>query len=190
MGTATIIFPQTIIRCMLSALFVIGCIHTAFSQREARYALETSLDGKTTKVYEKSFCTIQLNSSSGEMNLYTDLATLQTDNKKTDSLLAQEEQIPFAVKATLSDGISGVINDENGETYHKIIGTLTVDNAASPVEVYVRVKNLADKSDVSKALMDVKFEIDPKSVSLPVLSDYFTNTLVFQVNNAFINIIK
>ncbi len=154
---------------------------------ETRYGIATTFDDKTTVSYDENYGSLILNSGSGDITFSTDLARLKTLNKRVDSLLTDLEKIPLTFKANLAQGLFAIVNEENDETYHRLVGTLVVNNQSYNAEALVRVNNFVAKSDISKALLDMSLEIDPKKVTLPVLSDYFSNVLLFQITDGIIN---
>lgn len=154
---------------------------------ETRYAIQTTFDDKKPVAYESNYGSLRINSSSGDLIFSTDLAALKTGNNKTDSLLVETGKIPFTFFGNLSQGLFGIINEENDDNYHKVLGTITINQSVYPAEAYVRINNLSDKSDISKALLDFRLQIDPRSVSIPILSDYFKNALLFLVIDGVIN---
>jgi hypothetical protein len=172
--------------CFLSA-FLLGGYNSKAQAIKTRYAIETTFDKKVPVAYEELFGSLVLNSVSGDITFTTDLADIKTGDKRTDSLLAGQENIPFVFQAGLPQGLSGVVNAENDDKFHKIVGAITVNGSSFPLEAEMRVNNLINRSDLSKALLDLRFEIDPKVVLIPILSDYFKNILLFQVSDGIIN---
>lgn len=154
---------------------------------ESRYAIETTFDDKAPTVYEENYGVVRLNTSSGDLVFTTDMAKLKTGNKKVDSLLMEQETIPLVFKGNLGQGLFGIINQENDDTYHKVVGTITVNGNSYAAAVNVKIDNMADKSNMSKALLDLKFELDPAVVTMPCLTAYFNHVLFFQLNDGYVN---
>jgi hypothetical protein len=156
---------------------------------ESRFAIETTYDGKTPVVFEENYGSLKLNSNTGDLVFTTNLKKFKTDVKSVDSLLSLQnpDMLLFKFSANLGQSIFGLINEENDNTNHKIIGTILVNNKSYPTEAYVNFKNLTEKSNLTKALIDLNFVVDPKIVIIPCLSDYFKNTLLFEMEDGYIN---
>lgn len=154
---------------------------------EARYTIETTFDGDTIMtLYEKNKGKILLNTVSGELLFKANLADIRTANDSIDSLLMDEEKLFLVFQANIGQSISDLIGKQNDDRYHKIIGTVQVDNKSYSAEAYIKFKNLSDKSDLKNLLMDLKLEVDPKQVHIPYLSDFFEHILILQVNECVV----
>jgi hypothetical protein len=154
---------------------------------ENRYAIETTLDGKTPIVYEENTGSLQLNSSTGDLIFTTNLANFKTEDKVTDSLLSDQEFVIFKFTANVGQNIFGLINDQNADKYTRITGIILVNNVSYNTEASIRLNNLTEKSNMSKALVDMKLEVNPKVIKIPYISDYFKNILLFQVDDGYVN---
>jgi hypothetical protein len=157
---------------------------------ETRFAIETTFDGKTPVSYDQNFGSLTLNSSSGELRFSTNMAKLKTGDKTIDSLLAEQDQIQLVFQGNVGQVLFGIINEENDDTYHKVLGTITVNNSTYQTVAYLKIENLSNKSDVSKSLLDLRLDIDPEVILIPYLSDYFNSHLLFQIEDGFINKMK
>ena len=153
---------------------------------DSRFAVETVLD-KATVVYEENRGALKLNSGTGELIFITNLANFQTGNKTTDSLLTEQKIMLFTFNANIGQNITGLMDQENDDKYHTITGIVTVNNVSYNTEASIRLKNLSEKSNLSKVLVDLKLEVDPKIIKLPYLSDYFKNILLFQIDDSYFN---
>ena len=161
---------------------------TAKSQTlQSRFAIETTFNDKTPIAYEENYASLKLNSNTSDLTFNTNLSNIRTGDKNVDSLLIEQENIQFTFQANLGQGLFGLINEENDDTYHKILGTITVNNINYKSEAYVKIENFADKSNMSKSLLDFKLQFDPKIIIIPYLSNYFNNTVLFQMNGGIIN---
>jgi hypothetical protein len=161
---------------------------SAAQLQQSRFVIETTLDGKSPAIYEENYGTVRLSPNTGDISFYTNLADVKTNNAKTDSLLQKQETIRFSFEGNLREGLASIINEVNNDKFHKVEGTLYINTVAYPMEAYVKIDNFGDRSNFSKAMMDLKLTVDPAIISLPCLSDYFKNTLVMQVNDGAINI--
>jgi hypothetical protein len=173
------------------SLLVMLVLYFSFIMRaqtvQTRYTIETTFNDTITTTYEGNYGSIKLSSTTADLLFTTNLANLKTGNKKIDSLLIEQERIPFSFQGNLGQGLFGIINEENDDTFHKITGTITVDNISYPAEARIRIENLPDKTNISKALLDLILEFDPKVVKIPFLSTYFNNKLLFQINDGVVN---
>ena len=154
---------------------------------DSRFAIETTLEDKATVVYEENRGALKLNSSTGELIFITNLANFQTGNKTIDSLVSEQKIMLFTFNANIGQNIPGLMDEQNDDKYHAITGIVTVNNLSYNTEAFIRLKNLSEKSNLSKVLVDLKLEIDPKIVKLPYLSDYFKNVLLFQIDDSYFN---
>lgn len=168
-------------------LMVFSCTVNAQSQLgNTRYALETTFND-TAVVYEESNGVLKLNYVTNDLTFSTTLNQLTTGNKNIDSLLLNEAKINFDFTANLEQGLFGLIKQENDDTYHTIIGTITINNISYTAQAQIRVNNFGDKSNTSKALFDFKLQFNPKKIIIPILSNYFTNDALIQINDGRIN---
>jgi len=154
---------------------------------DSRYVVETTLDNKTPVVYEDNRGAFKFNINTGDLLFVTNLSNFKTGNKTTDSLLSEQEVILFTFSANTGQNLSGLIDQQNDDKYHSVTGIITVNNVTYNKEGFYRLKNLSERSNLSKVLVDLKLEIDPKVIKLPYLSDYFKNTLIFEVEDNFMN---
>ena len=174
----------------ISFLLIVGIFlpKAATSQIiESRFAIETTFNDKTPIAYEENYGSLKLNSNTSDLIFTTNLANIRTGDKKVDSLLIEQENIPFTFRANLGQGLFSLINEENDDAYHKILGEITVNNVTYQAEAYVKIENFSDKSNMSKALLDLKLQLDPKAITIPFLSAYFNNIILFQINDGIIN---
>lgn len=153
---------------------------------ETRYAIETKTLENEPKVFEENFGALKLNNALGDLSFTTNLANLITGNKKIDSVLAEREQISFYFQANILQNLNARAVQENDNELHRITGSITVNTIIYPCEAFISIKNLQDKSSSTKLLIDLRFEVDPKTVIIPVLSEYFNYTLIFQIYNGVI----
>ena len=173
--------------CLLETVLLLFSIGLKAQTMQTRFTIETTFNDTTTATYEGNYGSIKLNSTTSDLVFTTNLANLKTGSKRIDSLLIEQERVQFTFQGNLGRGLFGIINEENDDTFHKITGTITVDDVSYPAEARIRIENLPDKSNISKALLDLIIEFDPKVVKIPFLSTYFTNKLLFQVNDGVVN---
>ncbi len=169
---------------------IIICASTCTAQSQlanTRYAIETTFNDTLIVVYEQNNGVLKLNVVNNDLTFSTLLNQLTTNNKRIDSLLVTETNISFDFTANLEQGIWGLIKDENDDTYHNLQGTITINNVAYTTQAQIRVNNFGEKSNVSKALLDFKLQINPQKIIIPVLSTYFNHDILFQVNDGSIN---
>lgn len=157
---------------------------------ETRYAIETTFDGKTPVTFEEMFGALNLNSNTGELTFTTNLAKLKTGNKTVDSLLNEQALLPFTFQGSLGQDLFAIIKDQNDDTFHKVVGSVTVNNINYPSIAQVKIENISNKSDISKTFLDLRLEIDSKVIRIPYLSDYFNSILLFQIENGVLNKLK
>lgn len=157
---------------------------------ETRYAIETTFDGKTPVTYEQIYGSLRLNSTNGELTFTTNLAKLKTGNSTIDSTLSEVERLPFSFQGMLGQDLFGIIKDVNDDSYHKVVGSVTVNNVSYSTIAMLKIENISNKSDMSKMLLDMRLDIDPKVIIIPYLSDYFNNILIFQIEDGTVNKLK
>jgi hypothetical protein len=170
----------------LLLIILVLSINSRAQNTEIRFAVETTFNDTVSIAYEQNYGSLKYNSGTSDLIFTTNLANFKTGNKKIDSLLIDKEQIQFLFQSNLGLGFFGVVREENDNIYHKITGTVIVNNISYPTEAFVAVENFADKSSPGKILLDLKLEINPKIVIIPYLSNYFNNVLVFQVSDGII----
>lgn len=154
---------------------------------ETRFGIETTFDGKTPVAYEGNYGAIKLNTNTSELVFQTNLADIKTRNKKVDSLLNEVETIAFIFKGNVGIDVFKLITEQNDDTYHKILGSVIVDNIVYQAEGYIKLENFGDKSNLNKLYIDFKIQIDPKLIQIPYLSAYFNNQLLIEINDGLIN---
>jgi hypothetical protein len=175
------------IKCVVILLIVIT-LSCKSQNLQSRYAIETTLGSdKTPVVYKENYGEFRFNSNTGELFFSTNLGNLKTGNKNTDSLLLEKGLILFTFTANLGQNLFELIDQQNDDKYHKILGTVVVNNVSYNAEAFVKLKNISEKSNLSKLLMDLKLDIDPKVIKIPILSDYFKNILLFHIEENWIN---
>lgn len=170
---------------------IVACffsLATYFGQRiETRFGVASITGQSTTVTFEQNFGSLQFNSISSELLFQTDFARLVTGDKKTDSLLKQQGAISFSFQAILENNLQSIVNEENDESYHRVVGLISVITDTYPAEGYVRINNPGVKSDMTRALLDLQLELDLKKIPIPILSNYFTGPLLISVNDGIIN---
>jgi hypothetical protein len=153
---------------------------------ETHYAIET-LFSNTPVLYERNLGTVKFNANTNELVFSTNLANLKTGSKSIDSALADQELIQFTYVGNLGKDLFGIVKEENNDDYRKIVGTIIVNSTSYPAEAFLRIKNLAYKSDLSKALFNLRLEVNPKIIFIPYLSSYFENPIVFIIEDEIVN---
>jgi hypothetical protein len=153
---------------------------------DSRYSVQTIFDNNLV-TYEGNRGALRLDINSGDLIFISNLANFQTGHKTTDSLLSEQHVMLLTFNANIGQNIFELIDRQNDDRYHMTTGTITVNNVSYNMEGFFRLKNLGEESNLSKVLVDLKLEIDPKIVKLPYLSDYFKNTLVFYIEDSYSN---
>ena len=173
--------------CLLIIAMFLFSVPAKSQDKKTYYSIETTYNNGTAVVYAGNFGVLNLNYNTNDIMFTANLAILKTGNKKVDSLLVEQKVIQFTFEANLGQGLLGLINEVNDNTYHKILGTLMVNNISYQTIAYVRIENvLKDSRKINKTLIDIKLQFEPNKVNIPHLSGYFNNTMLFKINDGII----
>ncbi|HXB39163.1 MAG TPA: hypothetical protein VNZ49_01395 [Bacteroidia bacterium] len=81
----------TIKYCLLTTLLSLLSVGLKAQTTQTRYTIETTFNDTITTTYEGNYGSIKLNSSTSDLIFTTNLANLNTGNKRIDSLFVNRQ---------------------------------------------------------------------------------------------------